>query len=33
VKGWRRRLCTSEDATEVLAGLQSFYAEAEELAA
>jgi len=33
VKAWRRRLCTSEDAGEVLAGLKSFYAEAEELAA
>ena len=33
VKVWRRRLCTSEDAAEVLAGLQSFYAQAEELAA
>lgn len=33
VKAWRRRLCTNEDAAEVLAGLRSFYAEAEELAA
>ena len=33
VKAWRRRLCTSEDAAEVLAGLRSFYAQAEELAA
>ena len=33
VKAWRRRLCTSEDAREVLAGLQTFYARAEELAA
>jgi tRNA-dihydrouridine synthase B len=33
VKAWRRRLCTSVDAGEVLAGLKSFYAEAEELAA
>ena len=33
VKAWRQRLCTSEDATEVLAGLRSFYAQAEELAA
>ncbi len=33
VKAWRKRLCTSEDATEVLAGLRSFYAQAEELAA
>ena len=33
VKAWRRRLCTSEDAGAVLAGLRSFYTEAEELAA
>jgi tRNA-dihydrouridine synthase B len=33
VKGWRRRLCTSEDAALVLSGLRSFYAQAEELAA
>src|SRR5262245_31728136 len=33
VKAWRRRLCTSEDAGAVLAGLGSFYAQAEELAA
>ncbi len=35
VKAWRRRLCTSEDGGEVLAGLRSFYREAEarELAA
>ncbi len=33
VKAWRRRLCTSEDARAVLAGLRGFYAEAEELAA
>ena len=33
VKAWRKRLCTSEDAAEVLAGLRSFYARAEELAA
>jgi len=33
VKAWRQRLCTSEDAVEVLAGLRSFYAQAEELAA
>ena len=33
VKAWRRRLCTSEDAGAVLAGLGSFYTEAEELAA
>jgi nifR3 family TIM-barrel protein len=33
IKAWRRRLCTSEDASEVLAGLRSFYADAQELAA
>jgi nifR3 family TIM-barrel protein len=35
VKAWRRRLCTCEDAGEMLAGLRSFYREAEarELAA
>lgn len=33
VKAWRRRLCTSPDAAEVLAGLDSFYAEAQEMAA
>jgi tRNA-dihydrouridine synthase B len=33
VKAWRRRLCTSEDADEVLDGLGSFYGEAQELAA
>jgi tRNA-dihydrouridine synthase B len=33
VKAWRRRLCTSEDANSVLAGLGTFYAEAQELAA
>ena len=33
VKAWRKRLCTSEDAAEVLSGLRSFYAQAEELAA
>jgi tRNA-dihydrouridine synthase B len=33
VKAWRRRLCTSEDAVEVLDGLGSFYDEAQELAA
>jgi len=33
VKVWRRRLCTGEDAGAVLAGLRSFYTEAEELAA
>jgi tRNA-dihydrouridine synthase len=27
VKAWRRRLCTSEDANEVLDGLGSFYDE------
>jgi nifR3 family TIM-barrel protein len=33
VKACRKHLCTSEDAAEVLAGLRSFYAQAEELAA
>jgi len=33
VKAWRKRLCTSEDAVEVLAGLRTFYTQAEELAA
>jgi len=33
VKAWRRRLCTSEDAGAVLAGLRDFYALAEEAAA
>ena len=33
VKDWRRRLCTSEDASDVLGGLGAFYAQAEELAA
>jgi tRNA-dihydrouridine synthase len=33
VKAWRRRLCTSEDAGEVLRGLGAFYAEAQEIAA
>ena len=33
VKSWRRRLCTSEDAKEVLAGLRAYYAQAEEVAA
>jgi tRNA-dihydrouridine synthase B len=33
VATWRRRLCTSEDAGEVLGGLGSFYDEAQELAA
>jgi tRNA-dihydrouridine synthase B len=33
VKSWRTRLCTSDDATYVLAGLRSFYREAEEMVA
>jgi tRNA-dihydrouridine synthase len=33
VKAWRRRLCTSEDARAVLAGLDEFYDAAQELAA
>ncbi len=33
IKSWRRRLCTSEDAGEVLAGLRSYYAQAQEIAA
>jgi nifR3 family TIM-barrel protein len=33
VKAWRRRLCTSEDACAVLAGLGEFYDTAQELAA
>jgi tRNA-dihydrouridine synthase B len=33
VKAWRRRLCTSEDAREVRAGLASFYDEVLEAAA
>jgi tRNA-dihydrouridine synthase B len=33
VSAWRRRLCTSENAVEVLAGLASFYDEAREMAA
>jgi nifR3 family TIM-barrel protein len=33
VRRWRQRLCTSEDAGEVLRGLTSFYAQAGELAA
>ncbi len=33
VKAWRRRLCTSEDASAVLAGLDAFYDSALELAA
>ena len=32
VKTWRRRLCTSESAREVLAGLTDFYSEAREAA-
>jgi nifR3 family TIM-barrel protein len=32
VKDWRRRLCTSENARDVLAGLATFYAEAREAA-
>jgi len=32
-KEWRRRMCTSDDAADVLAGLRSYYAEAQELAA
>lgn len=32
VKGWRHRLCTSENARDVLAGLATFYAEALEAA-
>ena len=32
VKNWRRRLCTSENARDVLAGLATFYAEAREAA-
>jgi tRNA-dihydrouridine synthase len=33
VRAWRKRLCTSEDAADVLSGLKSFYAQAEELGA
>ena len=33
VKVWRRRLCTSENAAEVLRGLRSFYHEGQEMAA
>lgn len=33
VKSWRRRLCTSDDADEVLAGIGAFYREAQEMAA
>jgi tRNA-dihydrouridine synthase B len=33
VAAWRRRLCTSEDAGEVLGGLRSFYDQAREMAA
>ena len=32
VKDWRRRLCTSENARDVLAGLATFYAEVREAA-
>lgn len=32
VKTWRRRLCTSENAREILAGLTDFYSEAREAA-
>jgi tRNA-dihydrouridine synthase B len=32
VKAWRRRLCTSESARDVLAGLGTFYAQAQEAA-
>jgi len=32
VKAWRRRLCTTENAGEVLAGLADFYAQAAETA-
>jgi nifR3 family TIM-barrel protein len=33
VKAWRQRLCTSDDAGEVLRGLRTYYAEAREMAA
>jgi len=33
VKAWRRRLCTSDDAAEVLGGIRDFYAQAQEMAA
>jgi tRNA-dihydrouridine synthase B len=33
IKEWRRRLCTSEDPDDVLAGIGSFYDTAQELAA
>src|SRR5262245_3225517 len=33
VRAWRKRLCTGEDAGEVLRGLASFYAQAAEIAA
>lgn len=33
VLAWRRRLCTSDNARDVLAGLRNFYDEAQELAA
>jgi tRNA-dihydrouridine synthase B len=32
VKAWRRRLCTSDSARDVLAGLSTFYAQAQEAA-
>jgi nifR3 family TIM-barrel protein len=32
VRSWRRRLCTSDDARDVLAGLAAFYAQAREAA-
>jgi tRNA-dihydrouridine synthase B len=31
VKGWRRRLCTTDNAREVLCGLAAFYAESAEI--
>ena len=33
LRDWRRRLCTSEDAASVLAGLSAFYRDAEGMAA
>ena len=33
VKDWRRRLCTSDDAAEVLVGIHTYYDTAQELAA
>jgi nifR3 family TIM-barrel protein len=33
VKGWRRRLCASDEPARVVGGLNAFYAEARELAA